>query len=281
MKVRLELAIALLLAAPVPGFAQEPAEPTIGAGSAHVSGSVVDHQTGEALEGARVTLNEADGEGAATRLTTADGRFRFSSVKAQAYQVEILFLGYKTVEVEIRPIEGDEARIEVEMVQTVVALEPMVVTATRRSRLHRVGFHQRQRFGLGRFYDRGDIEELNLTLVTDLFRRVAGFRVAPGGRAGSNVILGRGNCPPTVFLDGVRLVDGGASIDEVLRPESVEGLEIYHASQTPAQFRGGRCGTVVAWSRSPEPGPDGRSFSWRRVLFAVGFLGLAVGATSF
>jgi hypothetical protein len=270
----------LLASAPIPALGQDPQEPGVAEGSAHISGSVTDHQTGEAIGGATVILHAVEEPGTSFRLTSERGLFHFGSIKAQRYEVEVTFLGYKPVEVQVRAGDGDDTRIDVGMVPTVVELEPMVVTATRRSLLHRVGFHDRRRFGLGQFVTREDIEGRNLFQVSDLFRTMAGFRVASGSHGTHSQILGRGNCPPALYVDGIRTVEGGG-IDEVLRPEHLEGLEVYHQAQAPAQYRGSRCGVVLAWTRSPERDPDASPLTWRRVLFALGFLGLAFTATSF
>jgi len=268
----------ILAGAPLSVLGQQPGPPEVRPGSAHVTGTVVEHATGEPLSGAHVTLMEREGELVSSQATGDQGRFQFRSIDARAYELRITYLGFKEVWLTVRPRDGDDVQVDVGMVRNVVALEPLVVTATRQSLLRRVGFLDRQEGGTGRFLTRSDIENRDPFLVSDLFRGMPGFRVVPG-RAGSDYrILGRGSCPPVIFLDGVRLVEG-SSIDEVLRPETVEALEVYHASQTPAQFRGGRCGAVVAWSRAPEPRGEGSPLTWRRVLFSLGFLALALTAT--
>lgn len=270
--------IPILTGAPLPAPAQQPEPPEVQSGSAYVTGSVVDHATGQPLSGAQVTLREADGQRASMQLTGERGSFRFGSIHPQGYELRIVYLGFKEVRLVVRPRHGDDVQVEVEMVREVVALEPLVVTATRQSLLRRVGFLDRRETGLGRFLTRSDIEARNPFEVSDLFRSMPGFRVVPAGRGSGNLVVGRGSCPPAMFLDGARLLEG-TSIDEVLRPETLEAIEVYHASQAPAQFQANRCGAVVAWSRDPGRQTGGNPFTWRRLLFSLGFLTLAFTAT--
>lgn len=276
---KLFVALLLLFATPIPAPGQGPGSPELRSGPSYVSGMVLDHTTGEPLQGAEVALREVEGSRVATRTTTEQGLFRFDAIRASLYEIWITHAGYKEVQLRLDPRDGDDVRVEVEMVRTVVTLEPLVVTATRQTLLRRVGFLDRREVGLGQFMTRDQIEARNPFRVSDMFRTMAGFRVVPGARSGGDRVLGRGNCPPAIFVDGTRLLEG-SSIDEVLRPESLEALEVYHASQTPARFRGSRCGAVVAWTRSPDPGERGQPLTWRRILFGLGFIGLAITATS-
>jgi hypothetical protein len=271
--------IPLLVAAPLPGSGQEPEATEVGSGPVHVLGFVSDLDTGAPLSGARVELLEIRGSGVSIRSTEDQGTFQFRSIRSQSYGIRITHPGYKEVEIRLETREGEEVRVQVEMVRTVVALEPIVVTATRQSHLRRVGFLDRRDGGMGQFMTRAEIDARNPFHVSDIFRTLSGFRVTPGGRGSGNLVLGRGNCPPAFFLDGTRLLEG-SSIDEILRPDALEALEVYHASQTPPQFRGSRCGAVVAWTRVPDPSEGGRPLTWRRILLGLGFIALAITATS-
>jgi hypothetical protein len=276
---KLLFATVLLVAAPFHGSGQDPEAPEVESGPVYVSGIVSDHTTGELLAGVQVRLLGVEGTGVSVRSTGDRGAFDFRSIRSQSYEIRISHPGYKEVEIRVEPREGEEVRVEVEMVRTLVTLEPIVVTATRRSHLRRVGFLDRRDGGMGQFVTRADIDARNPFNVSDLFRTMTGFRVAPGGRGAGDRVLGRGNCPPAIFVDGTRLLEG-SSIDEVLRPDALEALEVYHSSQTPPRFRGSLCGAVVAWTRVPDPSETGRPMTWRRLLIGLGFVALAVGATS-
>jgi hypothetical protein len=273
------LALPLLVAAPLSLLGQEPRERNEAPGSAYVVGTVTIRGTEDPLPGAQVALTGRADVPPALQTTGERGAFRFSDIAPRSYTLRITFLGYKPVEFEFSVRDGDEVRVDVEMVRGVVALEPIVVTATRQSLLRRVGFVDRQRSGIGRFMDREDIRERNPFRVTDLLRTMPGWRVTPGPRGHGNLILGRGSCIPAMYVDGARLIDG-TSIDEVLNPETIEAIEVYHASQAPAQYQGTRCGSVVAWSRDPGQAEGGSPFTLKRLLTALGFLAVAITATS-
>jgi hypothetical protein len=276
---KLLFAIPLLVAAPFPGSGQEPEASEVGPGPVYISGVVSDHETRAPIPEVQVRLFEVDGSGVSVRSTGSRGAFYFRSIRAQGYQIRISHPGYKDVDLRVQGREGEDLQVQVEMVRTLVTLEPIVVSATRRTHLHRVGFLGRRDGGMGQFMTRTEIDARNPFNVSDIFRTMSGFRVTPGGRGTGDRILGRGNCPPAFFVDGTRLVDG-SSIDDVLRPDHLEALEVYHSSQTPSQFRGSPCGAVVAWTRIPDPVEGGAPLTWRRILMGLGFVVLAVTATS-
>jgi hypothetical protein len=276
---KLLVLIPLLVAAPFPGSGQEPEAPEVGSGTVYVSGVVSDHETRAPLSAVQVRLVEVEGSGVSTRSTGTRGAFHFRSIRPQSYQIRISHPGYKDVDLRVQAREGEEVQVQVEMVRTLVTLEPIVVSATRRTHLHRVGFLGRREGGVGQFMTRTEIDARNPFNVSDIFRTMSGFRVTPGGRGTGDRVLGRGNCPPAFFVDGTRLLEG-SSIDDVRRPDALEALEVYHASQTPSQFRGSRCGAVVAWTRVPDRGEGGAPLTWRRVLVGLGLVILAVTATS-
>lgn len=273
------LAVLLLIAAPPPAPGQTPGARDAESGSSYVLGTITVRETGEPLSGTRVILSLRDTPGQSSETTNERGLFRFRDVTPGDYRLRITHVGYKTVELELTFTDGDETRVDVEMVRRVVELEPLVVTATRQSLLRRVGFLDRRQAGIGRFVTREQVERRNPMRVTDLFRTMPGWRVLPGRRGSGPLVVGRGSCTPALYLDGARLLQG-SSLDDVLYPEAVEAIEVYHSSQAPARFPGTGCGSVVAWSRDPSAIEEGRPLSWKRIVTALGFLALAIVATS-
>mgnify|MGYP001267572193 CR=1 FL=1 len=64
-----------------------------------------------------------------------------------------------------------------------------------------------------------------------------------------------GWCTPTMYMDGVRVVGGGA-IDLIAPLETVYAIEVYRRTvEIPIQYSGGRmgsagsCGVILIWSR--------------------------------
>ena len=68
---------------------------------------------------------------------------------------------------------------------------------------------------------------------------------------------GTTNCPARFFIDGNSVALQGMSIDELVSPSDVEGIEIYKGmSSVPSEFSGrsinddSRCGVVAIWTKT-------------------------------
>lgn len=274
MLVRAALASLLLLATAVPAAV---AQATGGErGGPGLRGEVVDRETRRPVGGAAVTLVPV-GPGADTLsapapfLTDEAGRFFAGDLPGGEYRLTVASLGYFTLvdSLTFRPERG--MRLRVDMVPDAVELDPLVVAAEARSRnLTRSGFYDRRRRGLGRFVDREEIEARLATRVSDLFQMMPGVRMSPMGRFGQDAsILLRGGCVADVWLDGVKTTKP-FPVDAILAPESLDGIEVYQASEVPARFGPSNCGAVLLWTHVPNPG-EGRPWSWWRFLAAAGF----------
>jgi hypothetical protein len=98
-------------------------------------------------------------------------------------------------------------------------LESVVVQADR-SKLQKdyTGFTERaKRGGFGRFFTEEDISRRSAFVLTDVLRTVPGLQVVPNGGLGYTV-RGRGGCTPDLFIDGLRVLDGTAQMDQLVRP---------------------------------------------------------------
>jgi hypothetical protein len=116
------------------------------------------------------------------------------------------------------------------------------------------GFDDRAKRGLGTFLTRDDIENRQSILTTDLFRTIPGLTV---GFDGSNYIvqssrsLGSG-CAVQWWLDGSPFDNSQNDLDQMLRPDDIEAIEVYKsASEVPVQFQGrdASCGTILVWTK--------------------------------
>jgi hypothetical protein len=121
------------------------------------------------------------------------------------------------------------------------------------------GFAERRRLGFGHFFTRADIARRHPIVLSDLFRgSAAGIQVVPTDsrfghklilRGGSTSLIAGGGCNPTIYLDGVTLNDSTGDVDWFADPQDVAGVEVYAGpSQTPPQFPGHGCGSVVIWT---------------------------------
>lgn len=260
----------LLLLIPAGAGAQADPETPLAPGEAAVRGVVMDRTTGGSVEGATILLQSLTDTRAAVRISAADGSFRFTGIGRGSYELLISRIGYHDVTVQVETDGGALVEVEVGLVPAAVELDPVIVTSARRDRLEWVGFRERQRTTAGHFITREQIVSHRVVRVSQLFQGVAGFRTIPSRDGNAIAVVGRGNCHPAIYMDGVRMANtGAAQLDQLLMPDHVEGLEVYSAAQTPGQFQAGRCGTIVAWTHTPAT-MENHPFQWRRLLVAGG-----------
>jgi hypothetical protein len=181
-------------------------------------------------------------------------------------------LGYEPVTSELLELAtGGEFVLDVRLSVEAIPLDPITVVGRSQSTLKEEalrGYYDRRdvgrRIGLGRFYDRGQIEVLGNEL-TEVLRRVPGVRVLEDG-SGQETITVSGNsmaslgerrpCQANIYLDGllIRREDEPlplADIDQFVPLQWVEAIEVYRRpSETPAEFLGSAvCGVVAIWKR--------------------------------
>ncbi|HKP76068.1 MAG TPA: Plug domain-containing protein, partial [Longimicrobiaceae bacterium] len=92
------------------------------------------------------------------------------------------------------------------------------------------------------------------TRTSDLLRRIPGLAFRQT-RKGGFALRGRGGCEPQVYLDGmdVSMFGTATTVDDLVRPEDLEGVEVYGSSSIPVEFirntPGDQCGAVMLWTR--------------------------------
>ena len=275
------LSIPLLLAGallgwPRGGAAQEAGrEAAKEAGDVLVTGRVTERDGGRAVPGARVRLDGTELVG----YSDGQGLFAFLRVPPGRYGLRVERLGFGTLRDTVVVPDRGRLDLDIRLVREPVELEPVVVAVEYGGSLRLREFYQRRRTGLGDYLTRADFEGRHLVRVTDAFRQVAGVRLVPrmvgGVPVGSAVVL-RGGCRPAVFLDGVRLADRGAAIDEILHPDDIEGIEVYKGPQSPAAYSSGSggCGSILIWTRPG--GGGGRLAWWKGALIGGALLALGV-----
>jgi hypothetical protein len=249
----------------------------VAAQSQTLRGTIVDDATGEPVAGAMVTAFLRDFPLVNARSDSA-GVFVLVPGRSGAFTLRITHVAYATIDsMALNAGSGEVITLEVRLGRTVVPLEPLVVTARTDARL--AGFEQRRRTSrFGTFIDRSQIEVRPGARTTDLLRMTPGVTVVTVGRGGDDtptpmgtpdVTIPRtaqltmrsavGTCLPAVFLDGMRLQQfEDSGIDDFLRPEMIEGVEIYPQSTgAPVEFIDpAGCGSIVFWSRGSTPGTD-------------------------
>lgn len=238
--------------------------------SASVRGWVVEHETGEPLEGVEVSLASGpDGlPGAGTQLSGTGGTFLFPAVPPGLYRLSAILLGYTDLRDTLRVEAGAELEVTLPLSVSPVPLEPVIVVVRRRPVGPLVGFERRRETQRGTFITRHDIEAKNPQEFTDLLRALPGIRLVPTATFGNRVFF-RGGCTPDIWVDGTH-VGTTTDIDVFLRPEHLEAVEVYRGPELPGEFGSNLCGAVVAWSRrgpTSEGADEDRTLK-RQLIFA-------------
>ncbi|MDB4912033.1 MAG: TonB-dependent receptor plug [Gemmatimonadetes bacterium] len=241
----------LVAAAPAPAVAPgappsaEPAHKPLG--TAQLNGTVVGAD-GKPLEGAQVYLvGTAVGARADSR-----GVFRLTGLPAGTQTVEVRLLSYspKRYTVDLSPAR--ESRLSAVMDAKAQVLGEVTVQGKATSSIP--GFDDRAKRGMGTFLNRAEIENRQSVLTTDLFRTIPGLTV---GFDGTNYVvqssrsLGSG-CQVQWYLDGSPYDNSQNDLDQMLRPDDIEAVEVYKsASEVPVQFQGrdASCGTILVWTK--------------------------------
>lgn len=276
----------LLLTAATPAAvdAQVRERTRVGRSGPGIGGVVVDRVTGQPLEGAAVAVELLAGDAdtlaaPAPVVTDPSGRFVVDQIADGRYRIEVDRIGYRTMTDSMDYQAALGLRIDVQMVEEAVELEPLLVVAEARSlHLESAGFYDRRRRGLGRFVTREEVLADHALRISDLLRTMPGVRMRGAGALREEVVVLRGGCVADIYVDGVRLAPP-APVDALLQPTDLDALEVYHASEVPARFRTTSCGAVVFWTHAPNPGTMANPFTWRKVLAVAGFVGLALFLT--
>jgi len=241
-------------------------------GGSLLLGRAVDAATGGALEAASVELLGPDDQLLDQRLTDAEGRFRIRPPEPGSYRVRIRRLGYSEVTSSALEVEEGPKEVEIQLVPEAMELEEgVVVEVEYRPRfLELAGFYRRRAEGMGRLFDRSELEAMNLSQTGDIVNRVPTLATLPlSGRGSMDATRrflrfrragrGSGGCLPAIYVDGILVRQGGnwdpamPSLDELMPAEEVEAMELYDGpSSAPSRFNsmGSACGVLVIWSRN-------------------------------
>jgi hypothetical protein len=222
------------------------------AGPASVAGTVR-RANGRPVEHARVMVHDTPG----SAETEASGAYAMSGLPAGTHTLEVRALGFAPKRVAVDLVGRRPAVVDVVLDDRVAALERVVIKgeARRTLRQRRADeFMQRAaRIGAARLVTAADIERRGAVQVSDALRMIPGLRVVPGTNTASrNVIRGRMNCVPEVYVDGMIMYAGADDLDLLLSPGDVLGVEVYLGfGGVPAQYgrTGNDCGTVLVWTK--------------------------------
>ena len=220
-----------------------------------VRGRVVDFQTGAPI--ARVLLRVRDSGLSALSDTT--GRFVFERVPVGEYRLQTEHIAYAMNDAALR-VGADDLDALIRLTPAAIALQPIVVTAFSQ-RLEHVGFYERRKRGVGTFFDRKQIDAMNIQDASDLLRRMPQLRLVPQLRRGANqqrnaTVGRRGNCRFVFVIDGSRTLPDFEM--DFVAAGALEGVEVYNGlAEVPASFKVNTtsvagstvCGVIAIWTR--------------------------------
>jgi Carboxypeptidase regulatory-like domain/TonB-dependent Receptor Plug Domain len=220
-------------------------------GPAQLSGHVL-RPNGQPISGAQVIVL---GTGVSTTTNDA-GHFELNALPGGTRTVEARALGYLPARAVVDLAGRHAATAELELAAQTPILEAVTVFGRAPARADAQGFAERSRGFFGRFITADQIARSGAMSVPDLLRIVPGLRVTQMTGSPMSTVLSRGeagfssSCMPAVYLDGNFIAEGASSLDNLMRPSDIGGIEVYVDGNTaPAQYQRGACGSIVIWSR--------------------------------
>ncbi len=227
-------ACALLLTAGL--SAQEPP-------GAILEGEVVDSVTGQPVAGVLLRLDSGP-----ETLSDEDGRFRLVGLEPGPHMFALLTHDCRITWSEVELTSGQVYRVEVRLGSAFGA------------RVEREQEEAERRRSVGELVTADEIEEMNVTTLADVIRRVkptmigaprgtVGAPTSVSGRSRNSFLSGTGEGEPVVVVDGVRVAHGAQVLD-VIRPSDVETLELLPGAVAGWEFgSAGSAGVIRVTTR--------------------------------
>ena len=218
-----------------------------------------------------------DGTVVARSTSDAGGRFRLDIDAAEMapMHLEAALLGYAEWETAPFRLEDDaDLEILVRMQVAAIPLDPVTVEARSRQSLRLLADFERRMenpaFG-GYFITEEEIARRPASRPSNLPLAAPGMTVRPVPGPFDRWEVYSGDCPATLFVDGVRIDQTVTSVDEYLSLDRIGGVEVYPRSMSvPPQYQDARareCGVVLYWTKELEPDREG---GWSDTKIALG-----------
>lgn len=203
--------------------------------TASVNGYVTDSQTGETL----ILANVAFAEMNRGTSSNTSGYYSITNLSPGTYTLVCTFIGYRRYETEITLEEGQNLRLDIQLVPEGVQLEELVVESeSEREEQRNIGTAQ---------VTTQLIKEVPSVLEPDVFRSV---QLLPGVKAASDFSSGlyvRGGSPDQtlILLDETTVYNPSHFFGffSTFNPDAVKDVRLYKGGY-PAEY-GGRLGSVL------------------------------------
>jgi hypothetical protein len=181
--------------------------------------------------------------------TNSTGRFALNGLPSGTFSVEARALGFEPRLQAVDLSARKAAAVDISLNERVHELSRVVVMGKpSRTPPDLEGFVRRAHNGMGHYITAQDNALKNAYAITDALRGTPGVQVVPSGSFG-HVILLRGGCVPSVYVDGMAMSDGYEAVDEI-PPQQVAGIEVYAGiSEAPVAYQTNGCGVVLVWTK--------------------------------
>lgn len=199
----------------------------------------------------------------------AEGNFRSTPLDPGLYLLEIRATGYHPLDESVVVRTGLSVSLDIRLAPDALDLEGIVVTTRRNLHLEEGGFYARQSEGLGTFFTREDLAQLNIVQPTEIFRLMAGVTLVYGSPPTAPLLVFRQGCRPDIVIDGTNM-GPDVRLDDVTAVDFIEGIEVYRGASVPGTLSRSPCGAVIVWTLSRDP-DRGSPLGWKR-LIVVGVL---------
>ena len=221
-------------------------------GTARLTGRVVT-KAGVPVAGAHVQMEATR----AAAVTGSDGRFRLDSLPAGTQTVSVRKLGYSVTDKAVEVSSATPGTVSVVIDDYIPTLATVVSVAARDKDLEKVGFTRRKHQGMGT-YREGDEIMRHSAVLGDALAAVPGLHISHTATAfgtKNNITGANGmNACLTIVVDGIvwQDADGSSSIEDFVRPDELEALEVYSAAAAPMEFaivaNKSTCQVLVLWT---------------------------------
>lgn len=217
-------------------------------------------------------------------ISAENGYFELRADRSGMVRLSVSHIGFADWETANFALASDAViDVEVRLGIEAIPLEPIVVVARRADGLSRTAQFERRMLDPGRvggfFIPEEAIADRPVATPTNLVLGAPGMSVRLASRSDGperHVIMA-GQCVARTFIDGVRVQQAeGVSIDDLLTPERIAGVEIYpRPLSAPPQYRDAippQCGVVLFWTKEPQPDSDTGGWGLGRIGVGLGIV---------